>query len=117
MGRKNSTVGDSKDREIVGIVPRPVMEYILTNQGMQVGYQPSSRVQIWNEYDSFAARISAPIWLLVWVLSLGKMGRGLWKIENLTRERLIVDMPPTKPSAPNQIPHVVNRKVLCRTAR
>lgn len=40
------------------------------------------------EYDSLAARVAAPIWMLVWMMTAGKMGRGLWRVENLSRERM-----------------------------
>ncbi len=71
----------------MGVVPRPVAEYVVTNQGTQIqmGYQPSSRVQVWSEYDSFAARVAAPIWLIIWALSGGKMGRGLWYWKEVNR--------------------------------
>ncbi len=39
----------------------------------------------WYTYDSFAARVAAPIWIMVWVMTAGKMGRGLWRAENLSR--------------------------------
>ena len=50
-----------------------------------MGYQPRSREQVWNEYDCVAARISAPIWLFVWIMTAGKMGKGLWHWKEINR--------------------------------
>ena len=72
------------------------------------GYAKSSLVRVWNEYDCIAARVSAPIWLVVWILTAGKMGRGLWTLGWSEPKPFDMPMPPTKPPAPNQIPHVVN---------
>ena len=73
----------------MGIIPRPVVEYVLTNQGIQIqmGYQPRSREQVWNKYDCVAARIAAPIWLFIWIMTVGKMGRGLWYWKEINRSQ------------------------------
>lgn len=88
----------------MAIVSRPVAEYILENQTQQtIRYNKERMKFVWNkkreyechtryEYDSFAAKVAAPIWLLVWIMTAGKMGKGLWKVENLTRERKELDV-------------------------
>ena len=84
----------------MGIVPRPIPPPLKTlregeiptrninvNQGIQMGYQPRSRRRVWNEYDCVAARISAPIWLFVWIMTVGKMGKGLWYWKEINRSQ------------------------------
>lgn len=63
------------------------------------------------KYDSFAARVAAPIWWLVWVLSLGKMGKGSRKVKTPRSHKWT---PPFVEPAPNQIPHVVNGSTYIR---
>lgn len=117
-------------REPMGIVPRTVAQAV-GNINMEHGFQvdsaylhkmglynlakyaPGCTTYRWNKkreyecvtwytYDSVTSRFAAPVWWFVWIMSFGKMGKGLWKVENLTRERL--------GPAPNQIPLVVNRR-------
>lgn len=70
--------------------PNLVAQQVLKNQTIQMTKMLAlynSRVT-WYTYDSFAARVAAPIWIMVWMITAGKMGRGLWRVENLSRERM-----------------------------
>ena len=82
-------------------MPNLVAKQVLENQTIQMGkmlalYNSSSTYRwnkkkeyervTWYTYDSFAARVAAPIWIMVWMITAGKMGRGLWRVENLSRE-------------------------------
>ena len=48
---------------MMGYVPPPL-------PGYREGWQ-------WRELDSFAAKVAAPVWALVWLLTLGRMGKPL----------------------------------------
>ena len=36
--------------------------------------------RVWEKRDGFAGLIASPIWALVWVLTLGKLGRPLYRM-------------------------------------